>query len=77
MKVKIKNFNFPIPARVIAFFVKIALKKKKEDLGLTKKEINKLVNLARKEIVNFKRRNGSFVLFEVTEKNGETIKLTI
>lgn len=77
MKIKIKSFNFPVPSRLIAFFVKIDLKRNKKNLNLTKNEINKLVNHARKGLISFKKRNGKFVLFEVTEKDGETIKLTI
>lgn len=77
MKISIKRFKFYLPSRLIAFVFKIALYKQKEEMGLTKKEIKKLVNQARKEIIRFKKHNGKFVLVEVIEKDGETFKLTI
>ena len=77
MIITINKFTFLLPNRFIGFVLKKAVIN--EDLfgDKTEKEVQDLFKLVRKELIEFKKRNGRIVLVDVKDSDGSRVKIVL
>ncbi len=77
MRITINKFTFLLPNRFIGFVLKKTVIN--EDLfgDKTEKEVQDLFKLVRKELIEFKKRNGRIVLVDVKDSDGSRVKIVL
>lgn len=74
MKIKINNINHKFNLRLPTILIKYILKKV---IVIEDNKSKKIVKSVYKELINYKRKNGSFVLLEFESSTGEKGKIII
>jgi len=77
MRITINKFTFFLPNRFIGYVLKKAVMNEDLFVNKTEKEVKDLFKLVKKELIEFKKRNGRIVLVDVKDSDGSRVKITL
>jgi len=77
MRITINRFTILLPNSFIGYALSKAVINEELLQNKTEKEIKDLFKLVQKELINFKKRNGKFLLVDVKDSDGTRVKIVI
>lgn len=77
MRVTINRFTILVPNKMVGYILRKSFEKQDLYPDKSRSEIKEIVKEFQREILNYKKRNGSFVLLYVKDTDGSRFKVVI